>query len=345
MPANSESRCEDQKVGQSLLTRAAQGEQEAFRALTDPYRRELQFHCYRILGSMQDAEDALQETLLSAWRGLSGYEGTASLRAWLYRIATNRCLDALRALGRRSPPAPEPPFAPPEPTRLGEVTWLQPYPDALLEGIIDTAPGPDARYQTRETVELAFVAALQHLPPRQRAVLLLRDVLGFHAAEVADTLETSEDSVKSALRRARVTTERLFPASDRGRAPEPNSPTEHELVRRFADAWMADDIDGVVALLTEDAWFTMPPPRLEYQGRSAIYEYLNWRGGRRHKLIPTRANGQPAFGCYRTDSQTPIAHAVGVLVLTLAGDRISAITHFVDSSVLGRFGLPRTLRS
>ena len=226
-------------MGQSLLTRAAQGEQEAFRELTDPYRRELQFHCYRILGSMQDAEDALQETLLSAWRGLSGYEGTASLRAWLYRIATNRCLDALRALGRRSPPAPEPPFAPPEPTRLGEVTWLQPYPDALLEGIIDTAPGPDARYQTRETVELAFVAALQHLPPRQRAVLLLRDVLGFHAAEVADTLETSEDSVKSALRRARVTTERLFPASDRGRAPEPNSPTEHELVRRFADAWMA----------------------------------------------------------------------------------------------------------
>jgi RNA polymerase sigma factor (sigma-70 family) len=165
MPAKSESRCEDQKMGQSLLTRAAQGEQEAFRELTDPYRRELQFHCYRILGSMQDAEDALQETLLSAWRGLSGYEGTASLRAWLYRIATNRCLDALRALGRRSPPAPEPPFAPPEPTRLGEVTWLQPYPDALLEGIIDTAPGPDARYQTRETVELAFVAALQHLPP------------------------------------------------------------------------------------------------------------------------------------------------------------------------------------
>src|SRR2546421_38315 len=316
MPAKSESRCEDQKMGQSPLRRAAQGEQEAFRELTDPYRRELQFHCYRILGSRQDAEDALQETLLSAWRGLSGYEGTASLRAWLYRIATNRCLDALRALGRRSPPAPEPPFAPPEPTRLGEVTWLQPYPDALLEGIIDTAPGPDARYRTRETVELAFVAALQHLPPRQRA-----------------------------LRRARVTTERLFPASDRGRAPEPNSPTEHELVRRFADAWMADDIDGVVALLTEDAWFTMPPPPLEYQGRSAIYEYLNWRGGRRHKLIPTRANGQPAFGCYRTDSQTPIAHAVGGLVLTLAGDRISAITHFVDSSVLGRLGLPRTLPS
>ena len=265
-------------MGQSLLTRAAQGEQEAFRELTDPYRRELQFHCYRILGSMQDAEDALQETLLSAWRGLSGYEGTASLRAWLYRIATNRCLDALRALGRRSPPAPEPPSAPPEPTRRGEVSWLQPYPDALLEGIIDTAPGPDARYQTRETVELAFVAALQHLPPRQRAVLLLRDVLGFHAAEVADTLETSEDSVKSALRRARVTIERLFPASDRGRAPEPNSPTEHDLVRRFADAWMADDIDRVVALLTEDAWFTMPPPPHEYQGRAAIFEYLQLAG-------------------------------------------------------------------
>lgn len=295
---------------------------------------------------MQDAEDALQETLLSAWRGLSRYEGTASLRAWLYRIATNRCLDALRALGRRPPPAPERPFA--QPTRLGEVTWLEPYPDALLEGIIDT-PGPDARYQTRETVELAFVAALQHLPPRQRAVLLLRDVLGFHAAEVADTLETSEDSVKSALRRARVTIERVCPASDRGRAPEPSSPTERELVRRFADAWMADDIDGVVALLTDEAWFTMPPSPLEYQGRAAIYDLLaeiaNRRAGRRYKLIPTRANSQPAFGCYRTDSQTPIAHAVGLLVLTLAGDGIVAITNFVDSSILGRFGLPRTLRN
>src|ERR1700735_5312726 len=178
-------------VAMTALVRARAGDGEAFRELTDPYRRELQLHCYRILGSMQDAEDPLQETLLSAWRGLSGYEGTASLRAWLYRIATNRCLDALRALGRRSPPAPEPPFAPPEPTRLGEVTLLQAYPDALREGIIDTAPGPDARYQTRETVELAFVAALQHLPPRQRAVLLLRDVLGFHAAEGADTLDAS----------------------------------------------------------------------------------------------------------------------------------------------------------
>src|SRR5947209_13432997 len=146
MPAKSESRCEDQQMGQSLLTRAAQGEQEAFRQLTEPYQRELQFHCYRILGSMQDAEDALQETLLSAWRGLPGYEGTASLRAWLYRIATNRCLDVLRALGRRSPPAAEPPFAGPEPTRLGEVTWLPPYPDALLPRSIDPAPDPDRRY-------------------------------------------------------------------------------------------------------------------------------------------------------------------------------------------------------
>jgi RNA polymerase sigma-70 factor (ECF subfamily) len=336
-------------VSDQLLTRAASGDEAAFRELTDPYRRELQFHCYRILGSMQDAEDALQETLLSAWRGLPRYEARATLRSWLYRIATNRCLDSLREVGRKRPPAPEPPFEPPAPTRLGEVTWLEPYPDALLEGVIDTAPGPDARYETRETVELAFIAALQQLPPRQRSVLVLRDVLGFHAAEVADTLGTSEDSVKSALKRARSTIERLRPRSDRERAPQPGSPQERELVERFADAWVADDIDGVVALLTEDALVTMPPSPLEYHGQPAIWEFLtevaNWRAGRRYKLVPTRANGQPAFGCYRSDPHAPIAHAAGLLVLTIADDRIAAINNFVDTSVLSRFGLPRTLPS
>ena len=336
-------------MNEQPLTRAAAGDEAAFRELTDPYRRELQFHCYRILGSMQDAEDALQETLLSAWRGLASYEGRASLRAWLYRIATNRCLDALRDSGRRPPPAPEPPFEPPAPTRLGELTWLEPYPDALLEGIIDTSPGPDARYQTREAVELAFIAALQQLPPRQRAVLVLRDALGFHAAEVANTLGTSEDSVKSALKRARTTIDQLRPRSDWERTPQPNSPQERDLVERFADAWVADDIDGVVALLTDDASFTMPPSPLEYQGRSAIREFLtetaNWRAGRRYRLITTRANNQPAFGCYRADSHAPIAHARGLLVLTLADDRITAVTNFIDSGVFSRFGLPRTLRS
>src|ERR687887_1321209 len=208
MPASSESRCEDQNVSQSLLARAVQGEQEAFRELTDPHRRELQFHCYRILGSMQDAEDALQETMLGAWRGLGRFQQRASLRAWLYRIATNRCLDALRDVGRRPPTAPDTPFEPPAPTRVAEPTWLEPYPDALLEGIIDASPGPEARYETRETIELAFIAALQALPPRQRAALVLRDVLAFHTAEVAEMLDSSEDSVKGALKRARATLER-----------------------------------------------------------------------------------------------------------------------------------------
>jgi RNA polymerase sigma-70 factor (TIGR02960 family) len=192
-------------MSQSTLARARAGDQQAFREFTDPYRRELQLHCYRMLGSLQDAEDMLQETLVAAWRGLARFEGRASIRAWLYRIATNRCLNALRDAGRRPPPAPVAPFEPPAPTRYGEPTWLQPYPDVLLEGIADDSPGPEARYQTREAIELAFVAGLQRLPPRQRAALVLRDVLGFHTAEVAAVLDSSEASVKGALHRARAT--------------------------------------------------------------------------------------------------------------------------------------------
>jgi RNA polymerase sigma-70 factor (ECF subfamily) len=329
--------------------RAAQGDEEAFRELTDPHRRELQFHCYRILGSMQDAEDALQETMLGAWRGLGRFEERASLRAWLYRIATNRCLDALRDAGRRPPTAPHPPFEPPAPTRVAEPTWLEPYPDVLLEGIIDASPGPEARYETRETIELAFIAALQALPPRQRAALVLRDVLGFHTAEVADMLDASEDSVKGALKRARATLERRLAVSDRDTAPLPDSACERELVLRFADAWEADDIDGIVTLLTDDAWLRMPPSTLEYQGPDAIGSFLRelptWRSGQRFRLVATRANTQPAFGVYRTDAHAPIAHATGLMVLTLEGARIAAISHFLDTGVLPRFGLPRTLRS
>jgi RNA polymerase sigma-70 factor (TIGR02960 family) len=334
-------------VSEQLLMRAAQGDEEAFRELTDPHRRELQVHCYRILGSMHDAEDVVQETLLAAWRGLERFEERASLRAWLYRIATNRCLNALRDAGRR-PARLDIPFDPPEPTRIGEPTWLQPYPDVLLEGIIDASPGPDARYETRETVELAFIAALQHLPPRQRVALVLRDVLGFHAAEVAEMLDSSVDSVKGALQRARVTLEERLPPPDRDRSPLPNSAGERELVRRFADAFETDDINGIVALLTEDAWLTMPPWTLEYQGRSAIALFLRelatWRRGHRSRLIPTRANTQPAFVTYRADPHAPIAYATGLVVLTLEGERISAITQFLDTSILSRFGLPRTLR-
>lgn len=335
---------------EQLLTRAAQGDEEAFRELIEPHRRELRFHCYRILGSMQDAEDALQETMLRAWRGLRGFEERASLRAWLYRIATNYCLDALRGAGRRrSPAAPEAPFEPPPPTRLAEPTWLEPYPDALLEEVIDASPGPEARYEVRETVELAFIAALQALPPRQRATLLLRDVLGFRAAEVADLLGTSKDAVKGALKRARATLEqRLAHASDE-KAPPPHSASERELVQLFADAWEADDIDGIVSLLTDDAWLGMPPWPFEYRGTHAIGSFLRalaaWRSGQRFRLVPTRANTQPAFGVYRTDPQAPIAHATGLMVLTLKGTRIVEISNFLDPSVLARFGLPRSLHA
>jgi RNA polymerase sigma-70 factor (ECF subfamily) len=202
-------------------------------------------------------------------------------------------LNALRDAGRRPPPL-ELPFDPPEPTRAGEPTWLEPYPDVLLEGIIDASPGPDAHYETRETIELAFIAALQHLPPRQRAALVLRDVLGFHAAEVADMLDSSVDSVKAALKRARTTLEQRLPPTDRDRSPLPNSPDERELVRRFADAFQADDINGIVALLTEDAWLTMPPSTLEYQGRSAIAHVvrapLGADAGRRRRKYRHRAD-------------------------------------------------------
>jgi RNA polymerase sigma-70 factor (TIGR02960 family) len=335
-------------VSEGLLTRAAQGDEGAFRELTDPYRRELQAHCYRILGSMQDAEDVLQETLMGAWRGLERFERRASVRAWLYRIATNRALNALRDAGRRPPPALDLPFETPEPTRVGEPTWIEPYPDILLEGVLDASPGPDARYEIRETVQLAFIAALQHLPPRQRAALVLRDVLGFHAAEVADMLDTSVDSIKSALKRARVTLDQRRPPIDRLRCPLPDSPGERELVRRFADAFQADDINGLVALLTEDVWLTMPPTPLEYQGPTLIASFLRenvtWRRGQSYRLVPTRANTQPAFGCYRTDAHAPIAHATGLVVLTLEGERIAAITQFMNPSILSRFGLPRTLR-
>jgi RNA polymerase sigma-70 factor (TIGR02960 family) len=331
-------------VSQTTLGSARAGDERAFRDLTDPYRRELQLHCYRILGSLDDAEDLLQETLLAAWRGLPAFEGRASLRAWLYRIATNRCLNALRHAGRRPPPAPAPPFEPPEPTRHGEATWLQPYPDTLLEQLADGAPGPETRYQTREAVELAFVAALQQLPPRQAATLVLRDVLGFPTAEVAAMLDASEAAVKGTLRRARAGLDQRRPAAGRRRTPPPGSALEREVSRRFAAAFVADDIDGVVALLTDEAWLAMPPAPHQYQGAAAIAGFLRtgaaWRSGRRFRLVPTRANTQPAYGCYLADIDTPIARPAGLIVLTLDGDRIGAITRFLDNGLFRRFGLP-----
>jgi RNA polymerase sigma-70 factor (ECF subfamily) len=314
-------------------------DEHAFSELAEAHRRELQVHCYRIVGSVQDAEDLVQETLLAAWRGLDGFEGRASLRSWLYRIATNRCLNALRDRGRRLPELPAPPEsapAPPPPTGRWEPVWLEPYPDALLD--------PEARYETREAIGLAFIAALQRLPPRQRAVLVLRDVLGFRAAEVADMLEVSEPAVTSALHRARTALEPL-PVEQ---APLPDTATERALVARFTDAFEHGDVDGVVALLTADARLTMPPTPLEYEGPAAIAGFLSSvpAGGRldMFRLIPTRANGQPAFGCYLRDAHAPVAHAYGLMVLTLHGDRVAAITGFPDTSLFAHFGLPRTLR-
>jgi RNA polymerase sigma-70 factor, ECF subfamily len=335
-------------LGEAKLARARAGDEEAFRELTEPHRRELQLHCYRMIGSLQDAEDLVQETLLAAWRGLEAFEGRASVRSWLYRIATNRCLDALRARSRRPREVPAM-DQPPEPTRRTEPIWLEPYPDVLLEGIADRSPGPAARYEARESIELAFIVALQYLPPRQHAALVLRDVLGFRTAEVAEMLDTGEASVKGALQRARAALEKRLPAADRDRAPRPNSARERALVARFADAFQSGDVDEVVALLTDDALLTMPPQPLEYQGHDAIAAYLRYRAGLRGaplRVVPTRANTQPALGCYLPDAQAAIARPYSLIVLTLEGDRIAAITRFVaDAALFGHFGLPRTLRS
>jgi RNA polymerase sigma-70 factor (TIGR02960 family) len=336
-------------VAMTALVRARAGDGEAFRELTDPYRRELQLHCYRILGSVQDAEDMLQETLLAAWRGLDRFEERASMRAWLYKIATNRCLNSLRASARRPAPAtaPWPGAPPPEPTRRAEPLWLQPYPDALLDDLPDTAPGPEARYESREALALAFTAGLQRLPPRQRAVLVLRDVLGYPAAEAAGILETTETSVNSALQRARATLGAQATTAGHEPPPAPGSARERAVIDRFVDAFEAADTARLVDLLTDDAWMSMPPEPLEYQGHAAIAEFYlsrTWWGAQPIRMVPTRANGQPAFGYYLQDPHAPVDRANGLIVLTLAGDKICAITRFGDNSLFPHFGLPRTLR-
>jgi RNA polymerase sigma-70 factor (TIGR02960 family) len=328
-----------------LISRARAGDDEAFQGLTEPYRRELLVHCYRMLGSLQDAEDALQDSLLAAWQGLEGFEERASIRTWLYRIVTNRCLNALRSAGRR--PAQEwnmPDVEPPEPTRLGEVAWLEPFPDALLEGAMDAPLGPEARYERTETISLAFVTALQVLPPRQLAVLILRDVLGFHADEVADMLDSTVDSVNSALKRARASLQVRRPSTaEREPAPTSDAPAEQALVAKFVRAYESGDVDALVALFTDEISVSMPPIPLEYQGRDVVTRLFAsiFGSGRRVDLVPTRANGQPAFGAYLR-APTGIRHGSGLFVLTLTGDRISGFTRF-DNNVLPWFGLPRSL--
>ena len=332
---------------QAALTRARAGDDEAFRALTEPHRRELQVHCYRILGSVLDAEDALQETLLAAWRGLPGFEGRSSVRVWLFQIATRRCLNALRSASRRPQlDWPPPGVELPDPARVGEAIWLDPYPDVLLEGLADAAPGPEARYETTEAISVAFVTALQLLPPRQRAVLILRDVLGFRASEAASILDSTEESVTSALKRARGALQYRREQSADLKPLPPDSAPERELVRRFTQAYEAGDVNKLVTLLTEDAWLIMPPVPMQYQGRDLAARFwaaTAFRPGRSARLVPTRANGQPAFGLYIREPKAPVFGANGILMLTLAGRQISAVTGFPDNSAMRIFGLPQTL--
>ncbi|GAA0588716.1 sigma-70 family RNA polymerase sigma factor [Paractinoplanes ferrugineus] len=329
-----------------LITRAKAGDGQAFQALTEPHVRELQVHCYRMLGSFQDAEDAVQETLLAAWRGLDGFQERASLRTWLYRIATNRCLNARRSASRRVPKDWDMPnIAPPEPTRLGDVVWLQPYPDDLLEGVVDAPPGPESRYEQTEAISLAFVTALQALPPRQLAVLILRDVLGFHADEVAAMLDTSVDSVKSALKRARAGLRHRRPTGDREPAPPAGSPAEEAIVAKFVSAYESADLDALIALMTDDMFMSMPPIPFEYVGREVAAGFYDaiFASGRRSDLVPTRANGQPAFAVYLRGANG-VSHGTGFFVLTLSGTRICAVTRF-ENTALPWFGLPRSLPS
>lgn len=319
-----------------LMCRARAGDGEAFRELVEPYRRELQVHCYRMLGSLQDAEDTLQDAMLAAWQGLEGFEGRASLRTWLYRIATNRCLNARRSASRRAGKEWDvPDVEPPHPTRLGEVVWLEPFPDSLM---------PEARYERTESIALAFVAALQVLPPRQIAVLVLRDVLGFRTDEVADMLDSTVESVRSALKRARNGLRRhRATVDDREPPPARDSPAEVAIVAKFVQAWESADLDALVALLTDDIFMSMPPMPFEYEGRDVVARFCRslFRAGRRFDLVATRANGQPAFGAYLR-TPTGVSHGVGLYVLDLSGDLICAMTRF-DNSVLSWFGLPRSL--
>ena len=334
-----------------LIARARAGDHNAFGDLVQGHSHELQVHCYRILGSLQDAEDALQETLVSAWRNLGEFGQRSSLRTWLYKIATNRCLDMLRADSRRPRiAAPLPEATLPEPTGAGDAPpWLEPYPDVLLDHLVDQRPGPEARYETTEAISLAFITALQLLPPRQRAALVLRDVLGYHAAEVAQMLGTTQEAVSSALKRARATVDNHLADSggtgSRGPARQPDTAAEQRLVARLTNALERADLDALIELLVTDVRFSMPPAMLEYRGIESAQRVLaavTFRPGRTYRVVPTRANGQPAFGMYLADPHASVYRAYSLLVIATAGDHITAITGFT-TDVMPRFGLPRTL--
>jgi RNA polymerase sigma-70 factor (ECF subfamily) len=333
----------------ALLEAARRGDEAAFGRLVEPYRRELHAHCYRMLGSVQDAEDALQETLLRAWRGLRGFEGRSSLRSWLYKIATNACLKAIEKRPKRVlpidyAPASDPHDGPAEP--VIESVWVEPYPDERL-GLDAGLLGPDARYEQREAVELAFIAALQHLPARQRAVLILRDVLGYSARETAAALDTTSVSVDSALQRAHKTVdERLPDQSQQATLRAVGDDALGEMVERYVDAWERNDVDAVVAMLTDDATMTMPPLPSWYRGREAVAVFLRGvplGGAKRWRLTPARANGQLAFGKYIWDEERDAFMPHGVNVLTLRGAQIEEITAFLTPDAFRQFGLADSL--
>jgi RNA polymerase sigma-70 factor (ECF subfamily) len=326
-----------------LLDAVRRGDQDAFRRLIEPYRSELHAHCYRMLASPFDAEDALQETLLRAWRALPRFRGHERLRAWLYKIATNVCLSALARSDRRGLPVDlgrpakpdEEPGAP-----LPETVWVQPYADDVM-GLQEGYASPEARYEEREAIELAFVAALQHLRPSQRAVLLLRDVLGFTAAETAGTLDTTVASVNSSLQRARRTVDERVPArSQQATLRSLGDERVRAIVERYMDAWTRGDVESLVAMLAEDATFAMPPYATWWRGRDVIAAFA---AEPVHRYLPARANGQAANAAYRWNDQKGCYVAEALEVLTLESERVKAMTAFMMPEVFSLFGLPNEL--
>ena len=329
-----------------LLAAAQRGDEGAFDRLVEPYRGELQGHAYRMVGSLHDAEDATQEAMLRAWRGIGRFEGRSSLRTWLYTITTNSSLRLIERRPKRVLPIEfGPPADPHDPTGkpLIEQVWIEPYPDERLAAG-DTEASPEARYEQRESVELAFTAAMQHLPPLQRAALIMTDVLGFSPGEVAESLEATPASIYSALQRARkATKERLPGPSQQDALQKAGDDRVKQVVDSFMDAWENADVDEISSLLTADCDLVMPPWAEWFHGRDAVLDFLP-RGplqpGRRWKTVPTRANGQPAFGAYWSDEEGAL-HAEGIVVLSFNADgEVSQITAFRDPDLLPKFGLP-----